>query len=54
MTVQAHLESLSEQHSHLEQEITDEFHRPNPDSLKLTALKREKLRIKEEIDKLEH
>ena len=54
MTVQSHLDSLNNQHDHLEQEITQESHRPQPDSLKLTALKREKLRIKEEMGKLEH
>jgi hypothetical protein len=54
MTVQAHLDSLNQQHDHLEQEISDENHRPQPDSLKLAALKREKLRIKEEMERLEH
>ena len=54
MTVQSHIDSLNVQHDHLEQEISDESHRPQPDSLKLTALKREKLRIKEEMDRLEH
>ena len=54
MTVQSHLDSLNVQHDHLEQEISNESHRPQPDSLKLTALKREKLRIKEEMERLEH
>jgi hypothetical protein len=54
MTIQSHLESLNEQHTHLEHEIDEENHRPQPDSLRLSALKREKLRIKEEITKLEH
>ena len=54
MTIQSHLESLSEQHTHLEHEIEEETHRPQPDSLKLTALKREKLRVKEEIQRLDH
>jgi uncharacterized protein len=54
MTIQSHLDSLNDQHSHLEHEIDSEIHRPQPDSLKLTALKREKLRIKEEISRLEH
>lgn len=54
MTIQSHLDSLNEQHSHLEHEIDEECHRPQPDSLKLTALKREKLRVKEEITRLKH
>jgi hypothetical protein len=54
MTIQSHLESLNEQHTHLEHEIDEEHHRPQPDSIRLSQLKREKLRIKEEIDRLEH
>ena len=54
MSIQSHLDSLNEQHSHLEHEIEEESHRPQPDSLKLSALKREKLRIKEEMARLEH
>ena len=36
----------------LEQEIDDELHRPLPDQSVLTRLKREKLRIKDEIVRL--
>jgi hypothetical protein len=44
-----YVESLRSKHAHLEQEIDDELHRPLPDQSVLTRLKREKLRIKDEI-----
>jgi len=46
------VESLRSKHAHLEQEIDDELHRPLPDQSVLTRLKREKLRIKDEIARL--
>ena len=49
MTADAHVASLEQKHAHLEQAIFEEVHRPVPDSVKVTELKREKLRIKEEI-----
>lgn len=45
----AHVASLEQKHAHLEEAILAEVHRPIPDSVKLTKLKREKLRIKEAI-----
>jgi hypothetical protein len=47
-----YVESLRSKHAHLEQEIDDELHRPLPDQSVLTRLKREKLRIKDEIARL--
>lgn len=52
MTVQDYVESLRNKHAHLEQQIDDELHRPLPDQAVLTRLKREKLRIKDEIARL--
>ena len=49
MHADAHVASLEQKHAHLEKVILEEVHRPIPDSVKLTELKREKLRIKEEI-----
>ena len=54
MTVEAHLTALQAKHTQLEHQIDGEMHRPAPDQSKLTSLKREKLRIKEEMDKLAH
>jgi hypothetical protein len=52
MTLQAHLGALRERHAALELRIADEDQRPRPDSETLTRLKIEKLRIKEEIERL--
>lgn len=45
----AHLDSLIEKHHSLQEAIDDEIHRPMPDQVRLTQLKREKLKLKEEI-----
>lgn len=47
-----YVESLRSKHAHLEQQIDDELHRPLPDQSTLSRLKREKLRIKDEIARL--
>lgn len=49
MHAEAHVASLEQKHAHLEKIISEEVHRPVPDTVKLARLKREKLRIKEEI-----
>ena len=54
MSVQEHVDSLLEKHANLEEQITDEYHRPLPDQPKLSLLKKQKLRLKEEIDRLQH
>jgi hypothetical protein len=52
MSLQAHLEALKERHASLDARITDEDHRPRPDSDALARLKVEKLRLKEEMERL--
>ena len=52
MTLQARLDALKERHAALESRITDEDQRPRPDAEVLTRLKIEKLRVKEEIERL--
>lgn len=52
MSLQARLESLKERHASLDARIVDEDHRPLPDSLRLAQLKAEKLRVKEEMERL--
>jgi hypothetical protein len=52
MTIEAHLESLMRKHGVLESQISQILSRPAPDQVQLTQLKREKLRLKEEIEKL--
>jgi hypothetical protein len=53
MTLAGHLEELSEKHRLLEQKIQEELARPSSDGLQINRLKKEKLRIKDEMAKLE-
>jgi hypothetical protein len=52
MSVQDYLEGLRSKHAHLEEAIDEELHRPLPDQVTITRLKREKLKVKEEIVRL--
>jgi len=52
MATAARLRALEERHAMLEREIAEEDARPRPDELELQRLKREKLRVKEEIERL--
>lgn len=53
MAVDAHLAELSEKHSNLERRIAEEMTRPLSDSLKIAELKRQKLKLKDEITRLQ-
>ena len=53
MSLQSRIESLKGRHAVLEGRITDEDHRPQPDSQALSRLKVEKLRLKEELERLQ-
>jgi hypothetical protein len=52
MSLLAHIEELSEKHQALHRQIEQEMSRPLVDSLKVSELKRRKLRLKEKIEKL--
>ena len=52
MSQQARLDALKERHAALEMRIVDEDQRPRPDSDALMRLKIEKLRVKEEMERL--
>lgn len=52
MSLDTRMEALKERHASLETRIFDEDHRPKPDSDSLTRLKLEKLRVKEEMERL--
>ena len=52
MALSEHIDSLRAKHLRLDQAIDEEMHRPMPDQARITQLKREKLRLKEEIEKL--
>jgi hypothetical protein len=46
------LKTLEDRHAALERQIVQEDARPRPDSTELSRLKIEKLRLKEEIERL--
>ncbi len=52
MSLQSHLLALTERHASLETRIATEDQRPMPNTEALTRLKREKLHLKEEIERL--
>ena len=53
MSLQAHLTELTAKHRALEAEIAEEMAHPGSDDLHIAELKRKKLRIKDEIARLE-
>lgn len=53
MDAETRLTALSMKHADLERAIEVENQRPLPDNLRVTQLKREKLRIKDEIARLQ-
>ena len=52
MSVQGRINELSSRHSYLDETISNEEKRPAKDPLRITELKRQKLRIKEELSNL--
>lgn len=53
MALHEHVESLRAKHHNLEAQIAEEMHRPLPDHARVSKLKKEKLRLKEEIERME-
>ena len=54
MGLESHIQELADKHHKLDEQIHDELHRPLPDDLTLAELKKRKLRLKEEIERLRH
>ena len=54
MAVEARIRELGYRHENLENAIQDELRRPAYDDMKLKELKRQKLRLKEEMEALRH
>lgn len=54
MSIAGHLDALKRKHGALEDQIAETMARPSPDQSSLTRLKREKLKLKEQIEKLQH
>jgi len=52
MALDARIRELGSRHRSLEEAIQDEMRRPYADDLRLKELKRQKLRLKEEIEAL--
>jgi hypothetical protein len=52
MALDAHLVELSEKHRALDRKIEEELARPTADDLVIADLKRQKLRLKDEIERL--
>jgi hypothetical protein len=52
MAVEARIRELGSRHQSLEAEIQEEMRRPAYDDMRLKELKRQKLRLKEEMEQL--
>jgi hypothetical protein len=52
MSLQSRLSALKDRHASLEIRIAEEDQRPRPDAETLRRLKREKLHVKEEMERL--
>jgi hypothetical protein len=50
MAIEARIRELGVRHQTLERAIEDELRRPASDAMRLVQLKRQKLRLKEEIE----
>ncbi len=53
MALEAHLAELNEKHRKLDEALHQELQHPSTDPLKITELKKQKLRLKEEIQRLQ-
>ena len=54
MTLKAHLQSLNERHQELDSLLSTEMKHPHPDDTRVNELKRLKLRLKDQIERLRH
>lgn len=54
MTIEAHLAELERKHQALEAELAEELTHPSSDDLKIRELKRRKLQVKDEIERIRH
>ena len=54
MTIQAHITELERRHHELEKEIAEALKHNSVDDLKIVELKRQKLQLKDEIERMQH
>ena len=52
MNLQSHIDTLKERHASLDMRIIEEDHRPRPNDGELVRMKLEKLRLKEQLERL--
>jgi len=52
MALQGHIQELTEKHKKLEELIEAEMAHPDWDEIRVAALKKEKLRVKDELQRL--
>jgi hypothetical protein len=52
MSIEAHLATLEKKHFALEEELHDAMTRPSSEDVAIAEIKRRKLRIKDEIERL--
>ena len=52
MAIRAHMETLKERHQELETAISSEIKHPGYDEFRLVELKRQKLKIKDQMEEL--
>lgn len=54
MSLSSHLEELQKRHHMLDEKVAEAQRSPGFDDLQITQMKKEKLKIKEEIERLTH
>ena len=54
MSIDSHLNELMRRHQAIEEAILDEENHPAADDLKIHELKRKKLHLKDQIERLKH
>jgi hypothetical protein len=54
MSMQSHLAELEKRHRALEEEINEYLAHPAADTMKVVELKRRKLSVKDEIERIRH
>jgi hypothetical protein len=54
MALPQRIEALKKRHATIDDILHDEEHRPSPDIIRLHELKREKLHLKDEMNRLTH
>jgi hypothetical protein len=52
MSLQSHLVELKKRHSDLERKLEEAMRHPSTDSLEIASLKRQKLQLKDEIERI--